>query len=232
MALGITFKSSGIDTDSGTQELSVATTTAFTPTANRVLIAVFMVENTTGSGGTYSMTGNGLTWNKFAENNWFTGHYNVAFWALTGGSPSNGTQTCTWTTDPGNNYALVVYECDADQTAPIVQMAAGESHPTSNPNFTFASPTIAGNGVIGMVKRFNNSTNFVEPVGWTEDFESNLGGGVGRGAQTCHHDDPGSVTLVTWNATNADPVAWGIEIEPAGAAVTPPGLPAYNVVLT
>jgi hypothetical protein len=217
-----TYLTTAIDTSSADQEFSVATS-SITPNANRLLVALLMVENAPGMTDPTG-SGNGLTWVLSGTDVSVSAQQFYCLTAPTGSSPSAGAFTATWTSDPGNNYNLSVWEIDgADLVAPIRSDAVvGNANP-GNPFCTFAG-TVSGSSILAICRRYNNSTDIVPPSGYTEDSEGNVGGGVNRGYEVCHKDSESAITTLTWGASNADTLAWAVEVAaetlgPAGSWV-------------
>ena len=193
----------------GTQITNPATD-SWTPTANRLLVACFYCENSLFDAGD-SCAGNGLTWTRSAENHAFTQNRFMVFTADSGNAPSAGATTIT-VNDTCNSWHFVIYEAQyGDVTDPLIRLSEIANGAGNTPSVTFANPTQTDSAIIGQMRRFNNTTNIVPPTGYTEDIEGNTPN-TDRGAELCHHDDPGSTTTLTWGATNADWIAIGLEI--------------------
>jgi hypothetical protein len=204
----------------GTQVTSHATD-SWTPTANRLLIACHFCSLSVFNAGD-SCAGNGLTWTRSAEDHTIADQRFMVFTADSGSSPSTGATTITLN-DSGNNWHFVIYEVTGGNlAAPITQISptADDVGSGGTPTFTFGAASGADSAVIGQARRYNNQTDIVPPTGYTEDLEGNAFG-TSRGMEICHHNGPGSVTTVTWGATNATWVAVGVEVNAGTDVVTP-----------
>lgn len=211
------------DPDFSTQEL-LAATGSISPNVNRLLVALIYVESAPGMANVRA-SGNGLTWTLSAQDSTsFDGNEFYCLTAPTGGSPSAGAVTVEWDTDPGNVWNVSIYEIDgADMVSPILSDATvGNANPGS-PFCTFAGTT-AGSTILGLCRRFNNSTNIVPPTGYTEDAEADIPGSA-RGYEVCHLDNAGATTTLTWGASNPDSLAYAVEVKAGGYIPVPPPWP-------
>lgn len=199
-----------------TSNLSSYDASAFTPTANTVLIVFAALDATVADLG-ISDSG-GLTWTKFNQAGG-TGR-EAWWWAVSGGSPGSTTITVTCTGDAASDCAITVWEAaGADQSAPIVQNKRATGAAGATPAATFDAATTAGNAVIGVVGNSTNPAGVTEPSTYTETTDTGWATPT-SGYETAHHNNPGSVTTVTWGSTSAS--SWTCRIaEIAAAAATP-----------
>jgi hypothetical protein len=191
---------------------------SYTPSANKVLVALVYIQGTTTNPLTAS--GNGLTWTSQDQQ---SSASDVDRWAVftapTGSSPGTGTFTGACVGDAGLGAFIEVYETDADTTIPIQQaVVQGTGAGGAPPAATFGSATQSDCILLGFTRNgTNSSTSAVEPSGWTEDLDNGHATPT-SGGESCHHDSPGSVTTVTWGANSASGwAAFIVELNPAAA---------------
>lgn len=94
MAIEMTVLTSGTDT----VDRTVYTTASITPSANKLIIAVFTGGKLTSHATVPTLVGNGLTWVKIQEARMtpFSQFVDVAIYRAMGASPSAGTLVATW----------------------------------------------------------------------------------------------------------------------------------------
>lgn len=156
-----------------TSNLSSYAMTAFTPSANSLLVVLVAAAGTVAA--TPTMTGGSLSWTREAIsiNIGSSGGEQVIFWAKVGGSPVSTAPTFDCTGDAATGCLMSVVEFtgyDANAANPIQQTKMPTALTTStNPNITFGSALNTLNGyVAGWVGGFNTAPQSTAPSGWTE----------------------------------------------------------------
>lgn len=187
-------------------------TSAFTPTANALLVCIYYYTGnpTTGSVSDTS----GLTWTS-RENR--TSSFNIAIWTAQAGASPSSTQV-TVNTGSGNasGCLAVVFETDEhNDAAPYVQSDSNDTGLASTtPQWTPASALDTDNIYFAAIYQFDNTPTLTPPTNWTETSEvGHVFPSVGQTAQYRVNGESGST--VTWGNT-ADAAWTSVAIEIAG----------------
>ncbi len=197
--------------------------TAFTPTANSLLIVFVNVSGSVQSNPT--VTGGSLSWalDASALNIGGGGGSSYIFWAQVGGSPASTTITFNCTTDGGTGANISAITVSGQNTsAPIVKSSVNSSPSTSaNANYTFTAAVATGSAyIIGYNSNINNTAQATAPSGWTESEE--LGYSTPNSSMAIAYRNGGETTAGPFTFTNASTTwsSFGIEIN--GTANTAP----------
>jgi hypothetical protein len=179
MAITCSGLTSGTDT---TASATSASTASVTPTASRLVLAGFYVNNTLT--GTPTCAGNGLTWVNVADVTFGDGTRRLLVYRAMGASPSAGAITITRAnSDTWDNVAWSVAEFDGVDTTgtngsgAIVNVETGNSSPVTDP-FTLAfSPAMtSGNGAFSFWSIVGGAYPGTARSGWTEIHDTGVSG--------------------------------------------------------
>lgn len=145
---------------------------AFTPTANAVLVVIVFATNTTDAG---SMTGGSLTWTKAASQTYgpASEHTAYLFWALTGASPASCTLTFGCPGDSATGCLIAPFQFTGSfDASPIRQTAKGAGNGTSASG-TFPAAVLTGNGYCGGAANNNGDRpTYTPPTSWTTTMDA------------------------------------------------------------
>lgn len=174
--------------------------TAFTPSANAVLVVFVHAAGTVSAG---SMTGGGLTWTKETSvlNN--TTDTNYLFWAKTGSSPSSTTVTFDCTGDAATGVIMAAFQAtgaDIVTSNPIKQYQTN-AVTAANPTVTMTSALTTTNGYVGFFAGPRNPPTSTPPTSWTETLDTGHTSPA-QGAAGAYRNGGETGSTVTFTATS------------------------------
>lgn len=220
MAVSITV---GVQASNNFNNQASFVTGSWTPTANRLLIAVFQTQGSTAQP---SISGNGLTWSLLTDQQYDTvgSRYRLTTWvALTGATPSTGAITITPTVNC-NGYTFVCDQVDGADISgtalqAIVQTKLGPVDAASAASLTITldSAITSGNASYGGLTHENSGGTQTEGSGYTK---------LGEQAQSTpgrlitEYKAAGSTTVDSSWSVNGIPGGVGMEIKAAAVAST------------
>lgn len=157
----------GLASTSNTATFSM---TAFTPTANSLLVLFVAATGTAAAAPTVSNSGVALTWTReirFAN----SGHLYCIFWAKAGASPGSITVTFSCAGDNATGATLSIHEItgyDRNRENPIRQVKIVSNTASTTPSITFDNALDNRNGYIVGWAGLVNTTASTPPSGFTE----------------------------------------------------------------
>lgn len=200
-----------------TSNLSSYAMTAFTPSANCLLVVLVGAQGTVQA--TPTMTGGSLTWTReaIANNIGGSGASQVIFWAKVGGSPVSTAPTFDCTGDAGTGCFMTVIEFtgyDVNAANPIQQTKMPTAATTStDANITFASALNTLNGYAIAWGGGLAAGSSAAPSGWTE--ADDMGFASPTSNMSTAYRAGGESTAGAFTFTNASTtwLAWGVEVK-------------------
>jgi hypothetical protein len=199
------------------------TSASYTPSANALLVAVFVASATVTDPPT--VTGNGLTWVEAVGRVRGTTTQHI-FYALTGASPSTGGVTVNYGGDAATGCGITVVEFTGIDLTTPVGLADTNIGNATTPSITITGgPINATSAILGFV--YDASTNPAAPTapaGWTETTRNGWNTPV-TGWEVAYHLTPGAISSVTWGAaTSGNWTSGVVEILPAAVAAPGPSI--------
>jgi hypothetical protein len=201
-----------------TSNVSSYAMSAFTPTANALLVCYVVASGTVAAAPT--MTGGGLTWIRRARQVFNTTDIICVFTAQVGGSPASTTPTFDCTGDAATGCAMALFSATGHNTTFPVAQVVTEARTAADPTVTRAAADtdnayIAGFGIA------RSAPSATEPSGWTEIADTGYST-PNTGIAAAYRSGGETSTSVTFTAASA---AYGIAyIEIRDAAAALPGV--------
>ncbi len=197
--------------------------TAFTPSANSLLVVFVFASGTVASAPT--MTGGSLTWTREAILS--SANTLAIFWAKVGANPVSTTITfdCTGDAATGADMSVIQFTgYDAIAANPIGQTKITTVGTVStNANITFPAALNTSNGYgISWVGTFSTAPNSTPPTGWTE--ADDIAYATPSSSMATAYRAGGESTAGPFTFTNASTswLAFGAEVKVAsGTPVSP-----------
>jgi hypothetical protein len=187
-------------TDNG----SSYTSTSYTPTASRGLVACILAA-ATDHNLTPTVTGNGVTWG--LEDAAARGaHAMWVFTAYSGSSPTTTGLTIEINpADPAIGISIWVGELgnvDPTTASFFVQSEHHAFDAGETPAVSFAATTASTSAVIGFLGTALNPADQTPPTSWTEASDTGFTNPT-VGTSVAYRTDPGAISSVTWGSTPA-----------------------------
>ena len=179
--------------------------TAFTPTANAVLLVFVHASGTVATG---TMSGGGLTWTKKTSvlNN--TTDTNYLFWAKTGSSPVSTTVTFDCTGDAATGVIMAAFQATGADivTADPIKQVKTNAATAANPTVTMDTALTTTNAYAGFFGVPRNPPTSAAPASWTETLDTGHTTPT-QGASGAYRNGGETGTTVTFTSVSA---AYGI----------------------
>lgn len=190
------------------------TSASFTPAANSILFCWAGNDGSGSPSATPAISDSlGGTWTQIGSSVTLSDLTGALFYRSIGGSPSS--MTVTNTCSDGERVTINVFDVTGAGTD-FSNTASGTSA-SGDPSFSISSP--AGTSAIFGFAFALGGNNFTPPSGYTELTDTSPAATTRRTTTVYDLSSPG--TTLTWSSTNANCVAFAVEIkESSGGAIT------------
>lgn len=213
------------------------TTGSWTPEPDKLLLVAIETRRTSASG-TYSLSGNGLTWTKIGEvvcQDNTPERHRISVWkAWSGAAPSAGGLTFTYDNNASGVIIAAIQLGGVDETDQVEVVETHDSGATLSTNLQLAITPLTNNALVIGFGGYRGATTFTPPAGQTGislNNSADVGGGADQvNLSVWHLPDAAPNTEVSVGGTgvlsgSTNAIAVAIAVAPAPALLTPPAAP-------
>lgn len=189
-----------------TTNASTYAMTAFTPTANALLVVLVFATGTVAAG---SMTGGGLTWTRQTSQLYNTTDTAYVFTAKVGGSPASTTITFDCTGDAATGANMRVHQITGTNVQ--FRQAKANAASSTNPTVTFDRAPLNTSAIIAGFGINRTTPGSTPPTRWTDTSDGGYST-PNSGASTAYRNGGLTSDTITFTAATGNWAALAVEV--------------------